>query len=76
MANNDLFVVFGADTGGLTSAMALAKAEVAAMTRELGAMAREMVKTGAVADSALATHLRAVGVEPRRRSAPRASRRA
>lgn len=61
--SQDVYVSFGADTGGLEAGVALAKAEVTAMTRELTALAREMVKTGASADSELGQKLRALGGE-------------
>ena len=63
MASSDLYVTFGADTGGLEAAMAVAKAEVTDLTREINKLGREMQSTGAAGNSALATHLRAVGVE-------------
>ncbi len=57
----DIFVSFGADTGGLEAGVAIAKAQVQGMTRELTSLAREMVKTGASADSELGQKLRALG---------------
>ena len=53
MAGPDLFISFGADTSGLEAAMASSKASVNAFTRELAALAREQIETGAAADSAL-----------------------
>jgi len=61
MAAADVYVSFGADTGGLEAALALAKAEVTAMTRELNTLAREMQKTGASADSELGQKVLALG---------------
>ena len=61
MAAADVYVSFGADTGGLEAAMAIAKAEVTAMTRELNALAREMRTTGASADSELGQKVLAAG---------------
>jgi hypothetical protein len=58
---SDIFVSFGADTGGLEAGVALAKASVTAMTRELTSLAREMVKAGASADSELGQKLSALG---------------
>jgi hypothetical protein len=57
----DIFVRFGADTGGLEAALALTKANVQGMTRELGSLARQMRTTGAGADSELGQKMRALG---------------
>ena len=57
----DIYVSFGADTGGLEAALALTKAQVTAMQRELTGMAREMQKTGAAADSELGQRMAALG---------------
>jgi hypothetical protein len=63
MSSADIYVSFGADTGGLEAAMAVSKAEVADLTREINKLGREMEATGAASDSALAGKLRAVGAE-------------
>jgi hypothetical protein len=55
MASSDVYVSFGADTGGLEAALALTKAQVQATQAELNKLGREMQKTGADADSALAS---------------------
>jgi hypothetical protein len=57
----DVFVQFGCDLGGLESGLAIAKAQVTAMTRQLNVMAREMQATGAAADSELGQKLSALG---------------
>jgi hypothetical protein len=61
MAAADVYVSFGADTGGLEAALAVAKAEVTAMTRELNKLAREMQSTGATADSELGQKVLGIG---------------
>lgn len=61
MASADVYVSFGADTGGLEAAMAIAKADVTAMTAELRKLAREMQSTGAAADSELGNRVLAAG---------------
>jgi hypothetical protein len=53
MAGGEVYVTFGGDTGALEASLASAKASVSAFTRELGQLAREQVKTGADAESAL-----------------------
>jgi hypothetical protein len=56
----DLYLSFGADTGPLEEAFALAKAEANATAREMAALAKQMQATGASADSDLGRHLSAV----------------
>jgi hypothetical protein len=60
-ASGDIFISFGADTGGLEAALAVTKAQVAQATRELTALGREMAKTGAKADSDLGQRVAAAG---------------
>ena len=57
----DIYVAFGADTGGLEAALALAKQNVTAMTRELNKLAKEMKTTGAAADSDLGARMKTAG---------------
>jgi hypothetical protein len=57
----DVYVSFGADTGELEGAFQLAKAQANSLQRELGALAREMVKTGQEADAALGQKLTSLG---------------
>lgn len=59
--NSDIYVAFGADTGGLEAALARANANVRALTRELNGVAKEMEKTGAAADSQLGMKLKSLG---------------
>lgn len=61
--SSDIYVSFGADTAGLEASLASAKASVSALARELGTLAREQVKTGADAESALGQHMLAVARE-------------
>lgn len=60
---NDIYVSFGADSGGLEAAFALAKAQTKDLASEMNALAREMAKTGATADSEVAQKLTAVGAQ-------------
>ena len=60
---NDIYVSFGGDTAGLESSLASAKASVAAFSRELARLAREQVKTGADAESALGQKMLAVAAK-------------
>ena len=56
-----IHVEFSAEVGGLESGFALAKAQTQALQREIAALAREMVKTGADADAALGQKLNSLG---------------
>ena len=60
---NDIYVSFGAETGGLESAFALSKAQAASFGREVANMAREIVRAGDSADAALVQKLGAVSAE-------------
>ena len=57
----DIYVAFGADTGGLEAALARANANVRALTRELNGVAKEMQTAGAAADSQLGMKLKSLG---------------
>ena len=59
----DIYVSFGADTGDLEAAFALAKAQTNALAAEMRSLAVEMAATGAAADSELAGRLTAVGAQ-------------
>jgi hypothetical protein len=59
----DVYVTFGADTGPLEAAFALAKAETNALSREMRDLAAEMAKAGAGMDSELGQRLNAVGAQ-------------
>ena len=59
----DVYVSFGADTGGLEAAFALTKAEVKSLSAEMTKLANEMQKSGAAADSELGQHLRQLAGE-------------
>ena len=58
---NDIYVSFGADTGPLEAASAVAKAEVRSLTSEINRLGAEMQKTGADMDSSLGQRLNALG---------------
>ena len=60
---NDIYVSFGAETGGLELAFALSKAQAASFGREVANMAREIVRAGDSADAALVQKLGAVSAE-------------
>src|SRR5271165_1110586 len=59
----DVFVSFGADTGGLEAGFARAKAESKLLANEIANLAAEMVKAGASADSDLGQHLNQLGAQ-------------
>ena len=59
----DIYVSFGADTGDLEAAFALAKAQTNGLAAEMRALAVEMASTGAAADFGLAGRLTAVGAQ-------------
>jgi GH24 family phage-related lysozyme (muramidase) len=61
MADKSVYLNFGADVGGLESAMARAQAGVRATANEMRKIAVEMQKTGAAADSDLGQKLAAAG---------------
>ena len=58
---NDVYFSFGASTSELESATALARAQVKSLTSDMNALAREMTKAGASADSDLGQRLNALG---------------
>ncbi len=53
----EAYVTFGADTGELEGAFALARAQAQSFQRQMAAVAREMAQTGQSADSELGKHL-------------------
>ena len=55
--SSDIYVSFGAETDELEAGFALAKAEVAALAKELRNAAQEMQKTGQSMDSELGQHV-------------------
>ena len=57
----DIYLAFGADTGGLEAGLAQAQAAVKATTAEMRNLAAEMVKTGAATDSELGQRLADLG---------------
>ena len=63
MSGGDVYVSFGGDTAGLEAAMAVAKAEVSALGKEMRTLASEMQKAGASADSDLGRKLTALGAQ-------------
>ena len=58
---SDIYLAFGADTGGLEAGLAQAQAAVKATTAEMRSLASEMVKTGAATDSELGSRLADLG---------------
>jgi hypothetical protein len=59
----DIYLAFGADTGGLEAGLAQAQAAVKATTAEMRSLASEMVRTGAATDSELGARLAELGSE-------------
>ena len=57
----DIYLAFGADTGGLEAGLAQAQAAVKATTAEMRSLASEMVRTGAATDSELGARLAELG---------------
>ena len=57
----DIYLAFGADTGGLEAGLAQAQAAVKATTAEMRSLASEMVRTGAATDSELGARLADLG---------------
>ena len=55
MANADIFVAFGADTGGLEAALALTKAQVSGFQTELNKLGKEMANAGKESERQFAT---------------------
>lgn len=54
---SDVYVTFGGNTAGLEASVAAARATVNKFTRELASLSREVVKTGADAESELGQKL-------------------
>ncbi len=59
----DIYVTFGGDTAALEASLASAKASVNSFARELAALSREQIATGASADSELGQKMLAVAAQ-------------